>query len=264
MSRKLVFTVDLDRDVNISLKGEVAAGSMDRGEGPSPRFSSSEKGLRILLDLLDEIGVRSTFFVEGRTAETIDCTGISGHCIGLHGYDHEDLIGASTGVHVDVRDVLSKGFDAVSDNIARPVCFRAPYMCCDEGVLNAVRELGIMHDSSVYRHPDEGQEPYLTQTGIMEHPVPKTRDRNGKVIAAYLWPMHEGKRPPEDYIRMASESTSSEFVLATHTWHMVETIDGGPMDDGGIRRNLAHVREVLTGIMDAGYVPDVMCPFLSK
>jgi peptidoglycan/xylan/chitin deacetylase (PgdA/CDA1 family) len=264
MSRKLVFTVDLDRDVNLPLKGEVAAGSMDRGEGSSPRFLSSEEGLRILLELLDEIGVRSTFFVEGRTAETIDCASMSGHCIGLHGFDHEDLTGESTEVPVDVHNVLSRGFDAVSDNIARPVCFRAPYMRCDDSVLGVVKDLGIRHDSSVYRYPEEGQEPYMTQMGVMEHPVPKSRDQNGKVIAAYLWPMHEGKRIPEDYIRMASESTSSEFVLATHTWHMVETIGGGPMDDDEVCRNLAHVRDVLTGIMDSGYRSDVMCPSLSE
>ena len=98
MRPKLYFTVDADRDVNIPIPGSVAAGSIDRGSGTGPRFSSSERGMRILAELLDGLGVRGTFFMEGRTAEVTDCSFLAGHCIGLHGYDHEDLTGAQTGV----------------------------------------------------------------------------------------------------------------------------------------------------------------------
>ena len=73
MTRKLYFTVDADRDVNIPIPGSVAAGSIDRGSGTGPRFSSSERGMSVLVDLLDDIGVRGTFFLEGRTAEMADC-----------------------------------------------------------------------------------------------------------------------------------------------------------------------------------------------
>ena len=31
MNRRLIFTVDLDRDVNLSIEGRVEAGSIDRG-----------------------------------------------------------------------------------------------------------------------------------------------------------------------------------------------------------------------------------------
>lgn len=259
MSRRLVFTVDLDRDANLPLEGCIAAGSIDRGAGTAPRFSSAQRGLDLLLDLLDELGVTATFFVEGRTAETIDCSGISGHCIGLHGYDHEDLTGASTGVPVDVHDVLIKGYDAVSDNIARPTCFRAPYMAVDGSVMSVLQELGIRHDSSVYRRPAEGLAPYTVVDGVTEHPVPKATDRDGRTIAAYLWPMHEGRRGPGDYIDMAAGLDCPEFVLATHTWHIVESRDGGPMDDDRIRSNLGAVRDVLTGIIDSGFDPTTMC-----
>lgn len=256
MTRRLVFTVDLDRDVNLPLEGRVAAGSIDRGEGTSPRFSSAQRGLDLLLDLFDEVGVRATFFTEGRTAEVLDCSGLSGHCIGLHGYDHEDLTGASTGIPVDVPAVLTRGYDAVRDNIARPVCFRAPYMVSDDAILSALADLGIRHDSSVYRRPEEGLGPYTVEHGITEHPVPKSRDRSGRTIAAYLWPMHEGRRPPSDYIHMAEDLDVPEMVLATHTWHLVESRDGGPMSDDRVAENLAHVREVLVGIMDLGYTAE--------
>ena len=250
MRRRLYFTVDADRDANIPIPGSVAAGSIDRGSGTSPRFSSSERGMAVLADLLDDIGIRGTFFVEGRTAEVTDCSVLSGHCIGLHGYDHEDLLGRETGIVPDVEDVLRKGFEAVSDRLSAPTCFRAPYMSADDRVLDAVRSLGIRDDSSFYTEVGGPSEAYGIG-GVTEHPVPKARDRNGRVIAAYLWPMHEGRRVPEDYIVMAEGM--DELVLATHTWHMVETREGGVMDDAWVSGNSDRVRHVLEGVLDLGF-----------
>jgi peptidoglycan/xylan/chitin deacetylase (PgdA/CDA1 family) len=259
MSRgKFYFSVDLDRDVNVPLPGRVAAGSLDRGSGPSPRWSSAEKGLGILLDVLDEVGIRATFFVEGRTAEVVDCSGISGHSVGFHGYDHEDLSGESTGVELssgDVGGILRKGFEAVSDNVSRPVCFRAPYMVFDPEAISLLPGMGIRADSSEYRLG--GCDPYDTGLGVVEYPVPKSRDASGKPIAAYLWPMHEGRRGPEDYVDMAAGMDT--FALATHTWHMCERRDGGVMDASEQRLNAGRVREVLTGVLDLGFSPAVIC-----
>lgn len=259
MSGRLVLTVDLDRDVNLPLEGSIAAGSIDRGDGTSPRFTSAERGLRILLDILDDIGMRATFFVEGRTAETIDCSSLSGHCIGFHGYDHEDLLGRSTGVGLSDDDlvcVLRRGFDAVSDNASRPVCFRAPYMSCDDRILSTLVRMGVGHDSSTYSDP--GTQPYEIVQGMVEHPVFECKDPSGKRMAAYLWPMHEGKRSPDDYIWMASESEGGDFILATHTWHMVERRSSGPMGEDDVRDNAEDVRRLLEGMIDLGLRPDVM------
>lgn len=258
MSRRFIFTVDLDRDVNTPVKGDAVAGSMDRGSGTGPRFSSTERGLGMLLDLLDDIGMKATFFVEGRTSEMIDCSSVSGHCIGFHGYQHEDLLGQDTGVEVDCGEVLVRGFDAVSDNVSRPVCFRAPYMRVDERILEIVFGLGIRHDSSVYRRPDEGLDPYLTVNGMTEHPVPKTKDSRGKVIVSYLWPMHEGRRGPGDYIAMADSLGCDDFILATHTWHMVESYDNGLMSEERAESNMGNLRAVLEGIIDSGRTPATM------
>lgn len=253
MSRQFLFTVDLDRDVNFPMEGSMAAGSLDRGSGTSPRFGSAERGLSVLLDVLDDVGMRATFYVEGRTSEEIDCSILSGHCIGFHGYDHEDLTGESTGIPMDadtVESVMRRGYDAVRDNVSRPVCFRAPYMVSSPDILSSLRSLGIRSDSSVYSF--DGCVPYEAVEGVTEYPVPKSRDADGRVIAGYLWPMHEGKRIPEHYIRMAAPCDGM-FMLATHTWHMVETRDGGPMDPAGVRANADAVRTVLAGIQDLGF-----------
>lgn len=153
MTRKLIFTVDLDRDVNVPVKGHIEARSIDRGFGDDPRFSSSEIGLRLITDLLDDINIKATFFVEGRTAESIDCSYIYGHTIGLHGYDHEDLLGKYTGIKLDaarITKILEKGTIAVTDRISHPKCFRAPYMAINEIVFSCMRNIGIHIDSSLY------------------------------------------------------------------------------------------------------------------
>ena len=251
--RRLYYTADIDRDVNVRVPGRVAAGSLDRGFGDAPRFSSSERGLGAILDLLDGIGIRGTLFFEGRTAEVIDCARAAGHSIGVHGYDHEDL--TSLGDE-GLRDTLARSFSAVSDRVGRPVCSRAPYMTADARVLSAVRRLGIRRDSSFYTDIGSPSEPFLLED-MVEFPVSKARDPGGKVIAAYLWPMHEGRRGPGDYIAMAA-SEEGDVVIADHSWHMVETRDGGAMSSEDADRASDDVRRVIEGILDLGYRPGVI------
>ena len=250
MTRRLVFTVDVDRDVNFQVEGSDAAGSLDFGSGTAPRFTSSERGLSVLLDILDDIGMRATFFVEGRTAETIDCSGISSHCVGFHGYDHEDLTKVS-----DPGKVMDRGYAAVRDSICRPVCFRAPYMTIDDGIYGHLSRLGIGHDSSAYGEPGA---PTYQVSGVTVHPVAKGKDANGKTIAAYLWPMHEGRRIPSDYLYLARSMTDGELVLSTHSWHMVESRESGPMSEELIRANSEDLRTVLCSILDEGFEPSVL------
>lgn len=251
--RRLYFTADIDRDVNVQVPGQAAAGSLDRGSGTAPRFSSSEDGLGVLLDILDEAGIRGTLFFEGRTAESVDCSRASGHCIGIHGYDHEDLTTLSDDA---LEDAVARSFQAVSDNVGRPVCSRAPYMSADGRVIAEFLRHGIVHDSSFYSMPGEPCGEYSIG-GMTEHPVPKARDPDGRTIAAYLWPMHEGRRRPEDYIRMA-ESIDGPMVLADHSWHLVETREGGVMSPEKRDSDRRDVLAVIEGILDLGFEPAVL------
>jgi len=246
--------VDVDRDVNLPVEGRIAAGSLDRGSGTAPRFSSSEKGLGILLDLFDEVGIRAVLFVEGRTAQKIDLGSVSRHQIGFHGMDHEDLTGKSTGVEFDdfaLEDVLRQGYDSVRDKAGKVECFRAPYMSADDRILSHVSSLGVGYDSSFYAAPGDCA-PHMHPSGIKEFPVPEGRDETGKKMAAYLWPMHEGRRGPSDYIWQAG-TVDGPYVLATHSWHMVESRSDGPMDPARIGENVSDVRSVIEGLLDSGY-----------
>lgn len=269
MKKLLCFTVDLDRDVNVCVEGKVAAGSMDRGSGTSPRFGSSSEGLTILADLLDELGMKATFFAEGRTLENIsNGNRLSGHEVGIHGLDHEDLTGCS-GAMISaamLRAIVERSMALVKDNTGRtPVCARAPYMKADDFILETFSESGIKYDSSEYAEMCQRMVPYERE-GLIEVPVAESTDAQGNKISAYLWQMHEGRRRPEDYIRMVSGMEGGIFCLATHTWHMAETRGSGRMDAAARAANAADVRKVLEGILDSGFksatIPEAVkaCP----
>jgi len=249
--RALCVTVDLDRDVNTMIPGRTAAGSIDRGNGNGPRFSSSEKGLTLLAELFDEMAIKATFFAEASTLRKTDANLMSGHEVGIHGVDHEDMT-AIEGID-GKRAVLMEAADAVRDAAGKaPVCFRAPYMKADDLTMSILPEFGISIDSSSYTQMSRSIMPERLSNGVWEMPVPEGRDTNGKKISAYLWPMHESKRKPADYLDMASIMEEGVFVLATHTWHMVESRERGMMSAEEIRSNIGNVRSVLEGIMDLG------------
>lgn len=258
---RLCFTVDLDRDVNCPRHGSIPAASLDRGSGDSPRFASSARGAGILMDLMDDLGMRCTFFAEARTlSETGVGRIISRHEVGFHGLDHEDFSGEHTGIHLghdEMRDIAERGAQIVRDESGRPPRgFRAPYMSPGEDILSVVEGCGIVYDSSFYGRirPDSG--PFLDKRhGLVELPVPEGRDFRGKRITSYLWPMHEGSREPSDFIGLGMEATEGTFVICTHSWHMAETRSGGPMGAAWEEANYGRTREVLATLIDSGFRP---------
>jgi len=247
-------TVDLDRDVNTRAPGGGPAGSIDRGAGDRPRFSSSAKGLSVLSGLLDEMALKATFFAEAATLRRVDAGLISGHDVGIHGAEHEDI--ASIEAADGKRAVLTEAADAVRDALGRPpTCFRAPYMSADAETIRMLPGMGITIDSSRYTAMSPSLMPERLGCGVWEMPVPQGRDASGRRMTAYLWPMHESKREPEDYIRMASEMEEGVFVIATHTWHIVESRERGVMPPEEAGRNTDNVREVIEGIEGLGLRP---------
>ncbi len=257
---KFCFTIDLDRDVNTEVPGQIEAGSVDRGQGTAPRFSSSARGLALLADMLDDIGLPAAFFCEGRTLEeTKDVSGCLAHFeIGVHGYDHESL-GHMT--RPDAVEAVRHGCQAARDVLGRnPVAFRAPYMRQPRAVGDFLREVGygIHIDSSQYAYGDDCV-PSILPGYAVEIPVTEGTDAEGRRISAYLWPMHEGKRRPEDYAALASSlPEDGVFVLADHTWHIVESRASGVFSDGDLKDNLVRTETALRGILDAGHTPSTL------
>lgn len=258
--RRLCFTIDLDRDVNDAVVGSSAAVSLDRGSGSAPRFSSSERGMDLLLELLDDLGITATVFAEARTLrETGVGTSLSNVEVGMHGYDHEDFSGTRTEVHLsqgEMRDIVERSIQVIRDEVGTsPVGFRSPYMDPNEEMIDFLYEYGIRYDSSRYTYVSDVVEPYALQSyGITEVPVLKG-ESSGRQITSYLWPMHEGKRPPEDFISLAQTVGEGVCVIATHSWHMVERRSGGLMSQDDVRRNYDDTRRVLSSLVDSGFEP---------
>ena len=141
---------------------------------------------RRLLRLLDETGVRATFFVLGYVAERhpeMVCEiAAAGHEIGTHGYSHTLIYKQTPEVF---RRELSRAVHTLEDVAGQPVLgHRAPFFSITKDSLwafDVLGELGIRYDSSVfpvlnYRYgiADAPRWPYEIQAGakrLKEFPI---------------------------------------------------------------------------------------------
>jgi peptidoglycan/xylan/chitin deacetylase (PgdA/CDA1 family) len=256
----VAFTVDVDRDANMPSHGKVGGVSRPIGGDHTPRFSSSARGLEILVDLLDEIGLRGTFFLEARTASEISKEIsikdlLAKHEIACHGFEHEDLTGKDTGIPLskdDIYFIMENANDTLEQVTGRkPIGFRAPYLNVGEDVLDVVHEVGFEYDSSLTGDlSDHPVSPWLLPNELVEVPLAIGKDVHGKRIYSYLWAMHEEKRVPGDYIRLMERAGGGFLVLATHSWHLVETFLRGKLDPDQVKRGLGSVRSVIEGALD--------------
>jgi hypothetical protein len=253
-------TVDVDRDVNLPERGRY--GAVSSGSDSTPRFESARKGLQLVAELLDEMGIRGTFFMEGDTVKAIAKrmdveTLLRRHEVGSHGMCHEDFTGEDTGICLtgpEMEGVIDDSASTIESICGRrPVGFRAPYLHIDETALGILADKGFLYDSSRVKAIREGElRPWRIAGNLLELPIASGKDAKGKKIVSYLWPMHEGKRQPSDYVQFAGQVKSGCFIIATHSWHMVETFDRGKLDREATQENLQNVRTVLEGALDAG------------
>lgn len=246
----LCITVDLDRDANIFIPGQTAAGSADHGSGKEPRFDSTRKGLSAYLDLLDDLNVPATFFAEGRTLEMTGFGAGRRHELASHGLEHEDF---SLLAEEDAIGRLERSKWIIKDvSGTDPISFRAPYMRTTPDLQRLLVSEGFLVDSSLYGEPADCV-PHRLSSGIIEMPVAAMSRPGGGRTTSYLWPMHEGNRSPESYVRLAEGvPENGTFVLADHCWHLFETKAGTPRDGGSVSVCIRNVRETISSLLDAG------------
>lgn len=141
-----------------------------------PAESRLTVGLDRLLGLLDEHGVKATFFVLGKVAErfphTISRLASDGHEVGCHGHAHQFVYRqAPSAFRTDVR----RARDVLGDACGRPPAgYRAPYFSIRKDSLWALEilaEEGFRYDSSIfpvhndrYGIPGSEREPYEVPT----------------------------------------------------------------------------------------------------
>jgi polysaccharide deacetylase family protein (PEP-CTERM system associated) len=146
----------------------------------SPEF---EHQMRTVLDLLDEVGVRATFFVVGVTAErhpqALEHVIARGHEVACHGYEHRRAFQQTPG---EFREDVVRCLEVI-DRIGgvTPAGYRAPWFSITRDSLwapNILRELGFRYDSSLYDTP------------FVPHrirPIPRSPFRLGAPGGGELW-----------------------------------------------------------------------------
>jgi len=169
MGAQLSVTVDVDGPAGLPGGG---AGYEHRLSSWSERTYGISRGLPRILDVLDEFGVRATFYVPGVTSERhpdeIAALAATRHEIGHHGHTHRrpDELDDET----QLRE-LAEGIRALEAITGRaPEGYRAPGWELTTTTLGALADAGFAFDSSLMGD----DRPYLVEAGgsrIVELPV---------------------------------------------------------------------------------------------
>lgn len=146
----------------------------DIAEGRAAAPDDAEPGLAIgyprLLALLEELGLRGTFFVEGWNAlhhpERVQELAERGHEVGLHGWVHERF---GTLDRLRAEQLLHDGTAALARIGLRPKGFRAPGGERGPHALPVLRALGFRYDSSIGPE-DRSTQPSLLAPGFAHIP----------------------------------------------------------------------------------------------
>jgi polysaccharide deacetylase family protein (PEP-CTERM system associated) len=223
-----VFTVDLEEWFHVcGVGGELAAENWDRLP------SRVEPTTRTLLDLLDSLQIRATFFVVGWVAERhprlIESVQAAGHEIGSHGYQHARAYdlgpdGFRQDLRASVRALAGAG-------VRRVAMFRAPEWSINERSLWALKTLveeGVRVDASMAPLKLVGEvayprRPHLrgTEAGTITEVPPLVTDRFGQVMPlGWGWGLRMSS--PRRVLRGidAANRAGVPAVLMVHPWEL--------------------------------------------
>ncbi|MEM2944344.1 MAG: polysaccharide deacetylase family protein [Methanomassiliicoccales archaeon] len=255
-------TIDVDRDVNLAEQGKIEGVSKPRDSDSTPRFESAARGLKLILSVLNDLGIKGTFFIEAETAKRIMSRInlkelLKVHEVACHSCRHEDLTGEYSGIRLtddQINSILDESVSVIKEVFnKKPVGFRAPYLHIDNRILAILAQKGFMYDSSIVKRIDRGEiHPYRIYGALIEAPIASGLDREGKKIISYLWPLHEGQRKISDYEHFLSKFSSGLFILATHSWHVVEGYECGILPEERIAENVTFLRSILKTAIDLG------------
>jgi polysaccharide deacetylase family protein (PEP-CTERM system associated) len=187
---RLVLTFDLE-DWHQLVHRSLGVPDWDR---PHPAF---ERQVETLLGLLDELGVRATFFVLGMCAknypDALREIAARGHELGSHGFEH-------VLVHRQAREEFRRDVEASIELVEslgsrRPIGYRAPAFSITRDsawAFELLADLGFVYDSSQYdtpRLPDRlhgiPDEPYRLEVPpgkeLLEFPIAVGRWRGRRI-----------------------------------------------------------------------------------
>jgi len=107
--------------------------------------------LKHVLEIFEDHGVKSTFFVSGeiakRSPEAVEKIHDLGHEVASHGYCHKNLAYMNTNNFEKMEKMNRELLAKITGH--RPEGFRAPIFMIDAGMLNSLERIGYTYDSSV-------------------------------------------------------------------------------------------------------------------
>jgi polysaccharide deacetylase family protein (PEP-CTERM system associated) len=151
---------------------------------PARENDEIRKNTAVCLELLEETGVKATFFIVGRIAydipELVKQIAKAGHEIGCHNYEHVRLFGTNKKDFTEKISIAKAKLEDISGQ--KVLGYRAPEFSITSKTLwavDALRETGFVYDSSVYpvgMHDVYGiknAEPviYRFENGLIEFPM---------------------------------------------------------------------------------------------
>lgn len=169
--------------VALSFDSDHESGELREGGDSPGRLSQGQYGARVgvprILGLLERYAIPATFFVPAVIArlypEEQRRVVQAGHEVGIHGWIHERNAVLEPQVEADLMRRSAETLAEVSG--VAPVGMRAPSWDFSPHTLRAVRELGLLYDSSLmaddepYELLEDGE-----ATGVVELPVEWIRD----------------------------------------------------------------------------------------
>lgn len=216
----LALTFDLDGRTMWTSKDP---SNLDRPSVLSHADYEMREGVDFILEILEEYGVATTFFVPTDVAAA--WTGLvrqimaAGHEIALHGTDHHRLVARHREAE---HKYLSQAADLLGDIAgARPLGYRAPYFDVTPNTRTILGELGFTYSSnymdSIY--------PYVVDAGsshVVEIPVHHMLDDGGYLLISHQPPNHRQymtNRHIYDIMRSEVEGIAQRGGAATLTLH---------------------------------------------
>ncbi len=119
-------------------------------------------GVPRLLDLLDDFGIKATFFVPGLTADrypqTVERIAAAGHEVGHHSYSHRSPVDLG---EAGEREDFERALEALDRVGVRPKGHRSALWEASWGTPALVAEYGLEYDSTLM----DDDRPYLLETG---------------------------------------------------------------------------------------------------
>lgn len=198
MAKEILVGFGIDVDAVAGWLGSY--GGEDSPDDISRGMFAGEVGSIRLLDLFDKLGIKTTWFIPGHSAETfpeqMKEVAIRGHEIGIHGYSHENPIAMTP---EQEEAVLDKCIDLITElSGQRPTGYVAPWWEFSNVTNEMLLKKGIKYDHSLM-HNDFT--PYRVRVGD-------------------TWTKIDYSAKPEDWMKPLERGEETDLIEIPANWYL--------------------------------------------